>query len=63
VENVSLMRGDYYVWSDGESMHIWTKEEPVLAGGEYDPAYRSSVRIPLEKWREIVQRWNEREGA
>lgn len=50
------MRGRFYVWSDGEYMHLWVQDaadddSQACRGAEYGPA---GIKIPLEIFNEIV---------
>lgn len=53
-ERMAYLRGDYYIWGDGENIHIGVKEEAV-GGAEGGPEYGyGGVYLPYDVLDEYV---------
>ena len=47
---MAYMRGDPYIWSDGDRLHIWTNRR------ESDTGYNSAVSISSEEFKKLTMR-------
>lgn len=68
---MSYGRVPYYIWSDGESLHIWSDttpadQPPVLAsprtynegaGDDWDPQPMHEIILPHAVVRQLLMRW------